>query len=542
MDVAGRYRLLEVIGRGGHAVVWRAWDEELGVAQAVKIIEAPSQYRQLLQSRLEAEAMAMAQLRHPNVLRVTKQGEVADKDYLVMDLAEGGSLADRLSEGGPLSPHLAACYAVQVLSALGAAHRIGIVHRDVKPQNVLRDRHQVALLADFGVALLPSPEALRSTGTGVFLGSIAYMAPEQRLDPRRVGPTADIYGAAATLYAILTDANPVDLFTATPDSPRWAGIPPALATILQRATALEPSARHPSAVAFAREIADVLPHLPGAEDTPDAVARATDYALALLFEDESTEGTAPTPARPLPTRSWHAPTIAETPSIDDAAAYTLPLETPAPEEKRRWIPWAAAGGALLLVVVGVLVLGPAVSPPPAQEAPPLEPLLDPGTWEAVVAPEAAEPVEATSPAPIPPEPVRASAEPRAQEKELPATPPVDPTPDMPASADATGGSGAPLGTWSGSFGGRPATLLLAGSSESLTGTLEVRFQDRVQASRVRGHLDPADGSIVLEDEDRSRPDAGIYTARLAADRNRLSGTFQTFAGGRVTGFSLSTHP
>jgi len=92
------------------------------------------------------------------------------------------------------------------------------------------------------------------------------------------------------------------------------------------------------------------------------------------------------------------------------------------------------------------------------------------------------------------------------------------------------------------IGGRPATLRLTGSPDRLTGTLEVRFLDRVQTSRVHGRLDPKNGALILEDEDRSRPDAGAYTAHLASDRSRLTGTFHTFAGGRVTGFSMSILP
>jgi eukaryotic-like serine/threonine-protein kinase len=566
MDVAGRYRLLEVIGRGGHAVVWRAWDTVLGVLRAVKTIEAPVEYRPVLRHRLKTEALAMARLAHPNVLAVYDVGQDAGQDYLVMDLAEGGSLADRLAEGGPIPAHLAACCAVQVLSALGAAHRLGIVHRDLKPQNVLRDRHGVALLADFGVALLPDPEALRNTGTGVFLGSIAYMAPEQRLDPRRVGPTADIYGVATTLYAILTDANPVDLFTASLDSPRWAGIPPALTVILQRATALEPSNRYADATELARAIASILPDLPGREATPDAVARAADVALALLFEDGSSPGMTPPEPEPLPPGAWRTATVLEAPAPPrGVSAYTMPIEEPARARGFRWIPWTVGFGVVVLAAAGGLLLWPIafpVRPPetPAPEAgaPPSTPTLAtvaaPSEVDPPVTP-ALPPVASGTSAGGPPAPAArgqgAASPPTRAAEEAPdavaSTEEVEgPTQPVPAVTVVVSEPGAAMGggssTWSGSFGGRPATLRLTGSPDRLTGTLEVRFLDRIQTSRVHGRLDPKNGALILEDEDRSRPDAGAYTAHLASDRSRLTGTFHTFAGGRVTGFSMSILP
>ncbi|MCA9569572.1 MAG: serine/threonine protein kinase, partial [Myxococcales bacterium] len=251
----GRYVVGELLGQGGMAVVVKAHDTELGVDWAVKILAPHGAHRKSLRRRLKAEARAMARLNHPNILAIHDVGTEDDLDYVVMDLALGGSLQD-VAERGPMDPWVATSFMVQVLSALGAAHAQGIVHRDVKPHNVLLDLNGRAMLADFGIALLAGED--RRTRTGVAMGSLAYMPPEQRLDAARVGPTADLYAVGSSLYAMITRNNPVDLFLAGPKSERWAGVPDALRPLLQKAVRMAPEERWQDATTFAHALMEAI--------------------------------------------------------------------------------------------------------------------------------------------------------------------------------------------------------------------------------------------------------------------------------------------
>ena len=196
----------------------------------------------------------MARLRHPHVVQVFDIGSEGDLDYIVMELVSGGSLSERLEQLGPFSPEVAVPWTLDVLSALSAAHEAGIIHRDVKPQNVLVDSAGRALLADFGIAMVADDET-RRTRTGIALGSMAYMPPEQRLDAARVTLHADVYAAGATLYRLVTGQSAMDLFLADADSPRWEGVPDGLAAVIRRACAEKPSERFPSAAEFAAALA-----------------------------------------------------------------------------------------------------------------------------------------------------------------------------------------------------------------------------------------------------------------------------------------------
>lgn len=254
-----RFELLQELGVGGTASVWEAEDIELGVRRAIKILNVGRPGRRLaLRKRLKAEARAMARLAHPNVLTIYDVSSTVDLDFVVMDLAEGGSLSEWLERTGPMDPHTALSFTVQVLSALAAAHAAGMVHRDVKPQNVLLNARGTALLADFGIALLTEDQH-RNTRTGVAMGSLSFMPPEQRLDARSVSASADIYATGAMLYNLLTGANPVDLFTVDVGSKRFEGLPSSLQQILVQATRHDPARRYESAQAMAREIVRFLP-------------------------------------------------------------------------------------------------------------------------------------------------------------------------------------------------------------------------------------------------------------------------------------------
>lgn len=252
--LADRYVLEERLGSGGTATVWRATDKSLGVQRAVKVLDvAPGPDREALRERLRAEARAMAQVAHPNVVAVHDVGACGDRDFIVMELIDGPSLADHLDAEGPMHPEEAVRVAVTVLQALGAAHERGLVHRDVKPGNILLSSDGDAHLCDFGIALAEATE-IRHTKTGAALGSLPYMAPEQRRDARSVGPEADLYAVGCTLYNALTCATPVDLYLAPGRSPRWAAVPDKLVEVLRTATAAEPTDRYADAAAMSRAL------------------------------------------------------------------------------------------------------------------------------------------------------------------------------------------------------------------------------------------------------------------------------------------------
>lgn len=208
--IAGRYRLEARIGRGGMGVVWRASDQLLGRRVAVKelvldeTLSADEARRQ--KDRTLREARAVAQLSHPNVIVVHDVVEHGERPYIVMELIEGGSLADRLSRTGPVDAREAARIGIALLGALRVAHAAGVLHRDLKPANVLVEAgSERVVLTDFGIAQVSGATTL--TETGSFVGSPEYTAPE-RMSGERTGPESDLWSLGAMLCAALTGESP----------------------------------------------------------------------------------------------------------------------------------------------------------------------------------------------------------------------------------------------------------------------------------------------------------------------------------------------
>ena len=199
-----RYEIGTLIGRGGMGDVHRAIDHRLGREVAVKFLRADLAAQPVVRSRFEEEARSAARLTHPNVVMVLDSGEYEQCPYLVMECLTGHTLYDELVRG-PLPPDRVRSVAEDMLAGLGAAHELGIVHRDVKPANILLTEEGRAKLADFGIA--KSTEGLDHTQVGQVLGTPAYLAPE-RLAGEPATPSADLYALGVVLYESLLGQQP----------------------------------------------------------------------------------------------------------------------------------------------------------------------------------------------------------------------------------------------------------------------------------------------------------------------------------------------
>ncbi|MEU9185206.1 protein kinase [Streptomyces sp. NPDC048484] len=207
--LAGRYRLADSIGSGGMGRVWRARDEVLHRAVAIKELTAAlyvSESEQaVLLARTRAEARAAARINHSAVVTVHDVLEHDGRPWIVMELVEGGSLADAVKEQGRIEPREAARIGLWVLRALRAAHSAGVLHRDVKPGNVLVSSDRRVLLTDFGIAQVEGDTTI--TRTGEIVGSVDYLAPE-RIRGQDPGPSADLWALGATLYTAVEGRSP----------------------------------------------------------------------------------------------------------------------------------------------------------------------------------------------------------------------------------------------------------------------------------------------------------------------------------------------
>lgn len=252
----GRYELREVIGAGGMATVYRVFDAHENVDRAMKILKETATRRSKTRSRFLTEARTMAQLNHPHIISIYDVGEDDGYYYFVMELAEGGALNQQMRRLGRLQAQTAMRYAFEALSALEHAHQAGVVHRDIKPHNILLAANDTVRLTDFGIArILNDAESLRITGTGDMLGTLAYMAPEQRLDPRSVGPQADIYSVGAMLYLAITGRRPLELGMGRLDAAIYERLPTPVREVVRHATAHQAEDRYPTARAMAEDLA-----------------------------------------------------------------------------------------------------------------------------------------------------------------------------------------------------------------------------------------------------------------------------------------------
>jgi WD40 repeat protein/tRNA A-37 threonylcarbamoyl transferase component Bud32 len=279
--VGGKYRLIDILGEGAIGIVWRAHDESLGRDVAIKEIRFPAgmdaEQVESLRARTLREARAAARLSHPGIVTVHEVVRQDEHPWIVMELIRGRTLARVIKEDGPMSPARVAEIGAQILGGLRAAHAAGVVHRDVKPSNVMLDGDRT-VLTDFGIAALDGGTVL--TETGAMLGTPSFMAPEQALG-RYATPASDLWSLGATMYAAVEGQPPFDgetiatvlvtLLTADPPPPSRAG---PLAPVIAGLLAKEPTLRLPAGD-LAEDLArvaggDVVPAAPAEETAPPA--------------------------------------------------------------------------------------------------------------------------------------------------------------------------------------------------------------------------------------------------------------------------------
>lgn len=265
--IDNRYELGEPIGRGGMATIYKATDIRMHVEVAIKILREVYSTDPKFVTRFQREARAARALEHPNIVRVYDYGQSGDAYYIVMELVNGSDLRRYLKREGILPPERAVEIAHDVALGLGAAHRRSIVHRDVKPQNVLLNDDGLVKLTDFGIAsVYKDAGAERLTTTGMTLGTVQYYAPEQA-QGEIVTPAADVYALGIVMYEMLTGKTPFDGDTPVavamrhiqdmPEPPRHLNpnIPPQLERIILKCLEKDPRDRYPNgdSLAYALE-------------------------------------------------------------------------------------------------------------------------------------------------------------------------------------------------------------------------------------------------------------------------------------------------
>jgi serine/threonine-protein kinase len=318
--ISGRYRIQGRLGIGGMSTVHRAHDDRLERDVAIKLLAEHLAEDETFVSRFRREALAAARLVHPNIVQVFDFGldEPTGQHFIVMELVDGQSCAQLLRDRRTLPVDETLDVVGQASRGLDHAHRNGVVHRDVKPGNLLKAQDGVVKLADFGIARATEQSSI--TQVGSVLGTAAYLAPEQARG-EEAGPPADIYALAVVTYQLLSGRLPYEAASLseltlkqqreapTPLDVANPEVPPALARAVARGLALDPAARYDSAVAYGEALrAGSRGIEPPPPDVPD---RATEATQMLPVQD-STEATRmlpphdpATPAQPV--RSARAP-------------------------------------------------------------------------------------------------------------------------------------------------------------------------------------------------------------------------------------------
>jgi len=255
----GRYRVEAAIASGGMSTVYRGLDIRLDRPVALKVMDARYAGDHQFITRFQREARAIARLKHPGLVGIYDQGNDTSHPFLVMELVDGGTLRELLTERGPMPPHAVLAVLRPVLGGLAVAHRAGLVHRDIKPENVLISDDGEVKLVDFGLVRASAEAGI--TSTSVILGTAGYLSPEQVLG-HPTGPHSDVYAAGIMAFELLTGVTPFTGDNALavanqrldrdvpPPSSMIDGVPPEFDSFIASATAREPEERFADASAM----------------------------------------------------------------------------------------------------------------------------------------------------------------------------------------------------------------------------------------------------------------------------------------------------
>jgi serine/threonine-protein kinase len=352
----GQYEVQDLIGQGAMGVVYRAYHVQLERTGAVKVLQGIAPDTDST-ARFRHEAQAIAQMRHPNIVNVFDFGEYEGTPYMIIEYVPGGSLASRMKQG-TMETGAALKYLRGMAAGLDYAHSLGIVHRDVKPANVLLEKDESPVIADFGLVKLMQSTSLKSM-TGVTTGTPAYMSPEQ-VTGSKVGPPADRYSLATIAYEMLTGSIPFDgeglmevLYAQVHRDPplpsaRNSSLNPQVDAVVMRGLAKDPAARWESCTAFVDALAAAL-----AGKTDPGVARTLVMTPAIASTVPLAAPVAvAAAAMPVPAR-----VDAVNPSATVAVPYPAPAQTVAKKKSRKGLFGAIAAGVLVvLLILGVLLV------------------------------------------------------------------------------------------------------------------------------------------------------------------------------------------
>ncbi len=390
----GGYEIEAVVGRGGMGLVYRARQPRLGRRVALKVISADLVDEPSFQRRFEHESQAAAAIDHPNIVPIYEAGEDQGRLFIAMRYVEGMDLQKLLQVHGALAPARALAILDQVARALNAAHRRGLVHRDVKPANILVSEdagYDIAYLTDFGLAR--NPTASRVTATGEFVGTVDYVAPEQ-ITGGEVSPRTDVYALAGVLLCCLTGSPPfvrnldaAVIFAHVSDPPpvvsaRRPELPAALDAVIQRGLAKQPADRYPTCTGLLDATREALRAELTSGQQAEAARRFASREAGPAAEPRAASPPTRTPAdpsaaRPAPSAQRQDPRdvaasspSTPVPSIEPVIAAKSPARTTAPPGSRlrvlkaavtqravapsRWPRWR---GILLAAAGGMAALG-----------------------------------------------------------------------------------------------------------------------------------------------------------------------------------------
>ncbi len=371
--VDGRYRVLSRIGSGGMADVYLAEDLLLGRQLAVKVLHRHFAEDQEFVERFRREASSAAGLSHPNIVGIFDRGEWDGTYYIAMEYVPGQSLKTLVRDHGALDPVTAIDIATQILAAARFAHARGVIHRDLKPHNVILDEEGRARVTDFGIARAGASDM---TLTGSIMGTAQYLSPEQA-QGHAVSARSDLYAIGVILYELLTGVVPFDGDSAVaiafkqvsaepkPPSAVNQNVPVFLDEIVLRALAKDPAARYSDADELIAALQAARERLPAA--APTTVLAAPPPLVAIEGPSQPQPPQGPAPGQPLPSQivppgtalsTGIAPAALLMPADGSSAGSTPPDGADERAARRRRIAWVSAGVLLALAALALVLLLP----------------------------------------------------------------------------------------------------------------------------------------------------------------------------------------